>query len=197
MLWLITANRTSSTRIKAASSPARPSPARLPTMELRSAWTAKALGGTTCSSSVCGGASNTKRCICGPTTAFPMPAIPLDAIWTSTMVGAHTRALTALRPIRPTSRSCRSARQPKPGRRSTYRRGNSVQTIGATSVIDESSLPSVALILEGITALLQEVAQTFRAQLLASSLFIPSNESIEPQSQLEIEDVCTKIGEVI
>src|SRR6266851_9308610 len=50
------------------------------------------------------------------------------------MVGAHTRALTALRPIRPTSRSCRSARQPKPGRRSTYRRGNSVQTIGATSL---------------------------------------------------------------
>src|SRR5208282_5727654 len=90
-------------------------------------------GGTTCSSSVCGGASNTKRCICGPTTAFPMPAIPLDAIWTSTMVGAHTQALTALRPIRPTSQSCRSARQPKPGRRSTYRRGNSVQTIGTTS----------------------------------------------------------------
>ena len=40
-----------------------------PTTASPSAWTAKAPGGTTCSSSGCGAASNTRRCICGPTTA--------------------------------------------------------------------------------------------------------------------------------
>ena len=43
------------------------------------------------------------------------------------------RALTARRPIKPTSPRCPSAWQPKPGRRSTYRRGKSVQTTGTTS----------------------------------------------------------------
>jgi Fe-Mn family superoxide dismutase len=43
--------------------------------------------------------------------------------------------LTAPRPIRPTSRCCPSAPQPNPGRSSTYRRGKSVQTIGATAII--------------------------------------------------------------
>jgi hypothetical protein len=51
-----------------------------------------------------------------------------------TTADAPTRALTALRPIRRTSRRCPSARQPNPGRGSTYRRGNSVQTNGATAV---------------------------------------------------------------
>jgi putative transposase len=49
-------------------------------------------------------------------------------------VSAHARALTARRPIRRTSRRCPSARQLNPGRASTYRRGNSVQTIGATAI---------------------------------------------------------------
>ena len=40
-----------------------------------SAWTAKALGGTTCSSSGCGAASNTRRCIYGPTKASATPAL--------------------------------------------------------------------------------------------------------------------------
>jgi putative transposase len=44
----------------------------------------------------------------------------------------HTRALTELRPIRSTSRSCRSAwRHSQPGRRSTYGRGTFVQRVGA------------------------------------------------------------------
>jgi putative transposase len=43
------------------------------------------------------------------------------------------RALTAPPPITPTSPRCLSAWQPNPGRRSTYRRGNAVQTTGATS----------------------------------------------------------------
>jgi hypothetical protein len=41
--------------------------------------------------------------------------------------------LTAPPPITPTSPRCPSAWQPNPGRRSTYRRGNAVQTTGATS----------------------------------------------------------------
>ena len=47
--------------------------------------------------------------------------------------GVHTRALTAPHPIKPTSRRCLSAWQPNHGRRSTYRRGKSGQTSGATS----------------------------------------------------------------
>jgi len=49
------------------------------------------------------------------------------------MAGAHIRALTTRHLIRPTSSHCRSAWQPKPGSRSTYRRGDSVQTTGTSS----------------------------------------------------------------
>ena len=35
--------------------------------------------------------------------------------------------------LKPTSTRCGSARQPNPGRRSTYRRGDSAQTIGSSS----------------------------------------------------------------
>ena len=49
------------------------------------------------------------------------------------MADAHIRALTARRPIKPTSPRCPSAWQPKPGRRPTYRRGKSVQKTGTTS----------------------------------------------------------------
>src|SRR5262245_48112917 len=44
-----------------------------------------------------------------------------------TIPNVHTRALTAVRPIRLTSQRCRSARQHNNGRRSTYRRGFFVQ----------------------------------------------------------------------
>lgn len=50
--------------------------------------------------------------------------------------GDRIRALTDERPIKPTSdrrACCRSAWQPNPGRRSTYRSGKSVRTSGATS----------------------------------------------------------------
>ncbi|WP_283810642.1 fatty acid desaturase [Bradyrhizobium frederickii] len=43
--------------------------------------------------------------------------------------------MTAAHRIKPTSPRCRSARQPNPGRGSTYRRGYSVQTTGASSHI--------------------------------------------------------------
>src|SRR5437764_8716057 len=52
---------------------------------LRSAWTARELGATTCSSSGCGAASNTRRCICGLTTASARPALRSVATSTSTI----------------------------------------------------------------------------------------------------------------
>src|SRR6516162_2215289 len=96
---------------------------------------AKALGVTMCLLSVCGEASNTRRCICELTRASVKPAAPLDSISTSTIASVHIRALTALRRTRLTSPSCPSAWQPNPGRGSTYRRGNSVQRIGTTAVV--------------------------------------------------------------
>ncbi|WP_347338984.1 IS110 family transposase [Bradyrhizobium frederickii] len=59
----------------------------------------------------------------------------MAAIWTSTIAAVHIRALTAAHRIKPTSPRCRSARQPNPGRGSTYRRGYSVQTTGASSML--------------------------------------------------------------
>src|SRR5215210_5989917 len=50
------------------------------------------------------------------------------------MADVRTRALTAARLIKPTSTSCPSAWQLNPGRRSTYRRGETVRTTGTTSV---------------------------------------------------------------
>src|SRR6516162_7786681 len=54
---------------------------------------------------------------------------------TSTTAIGLIRALTDARPIKPTSTRCLSARRPNPGRGSTYRRGNSVQTTAATSIV--------------------------------------------------------------
>jgi putative transposase len=50
------------------------------------------------------------------------------------------RALTDARPIKPSSTRCLSARRPNPGRGSTYRRGNSVQTTAATSLLPDSKM---------------------------------------------------------
>src|SRR5664280_236600 len=71
--------------------------------------------------------------VCTPTTASARPALRSAATCTSTTAGDHIRALTARHPIKPTSRRCPAAWQPNPGRRSTYRRGDSVQTTGTTS----------------------------------------------------------------
>src|ERR1019366_7218198 len=60
MLWLVTESRKFSTRTRA-----RSSPACSPATASPSAWTAKGLGGTMSSSSGCGAASSTRRCICG------------------------------------------------------------------------------------------------------------------------------------
>src|SRR5665648_372082 len=97
---------------------------------LPSAWTARAPGGTTSSSSGCGAASNTRRFISRPTTASARPAPQSVATWTSTTAADRIRALTEPHPIKPTSPRCQSAWQPNPGRRSPYRCGNSVQITG-------------------------------------------------------------------
>src|SRR5450631_1676386 len=102
-----------------------------------SAWTARAPGGTTSSSSGCGVASSTRRCISELTTPRPRRAHRSGVTSTSTIADDRIRVLTAPPPITPTSPRCPSAWQPNPGGRSTYRRGNSVQTTGATSVDDE------------------------------------------------------------
>src|SRR5712672_1210831 len=73
----------------------RPSPACSPTTTLRSAWTEKGRGATMSSSSGCGAASNMRRCICGPTKASAMPALPSEATSVFIMNDARTRALTA------------------------------------------------------------------------------------------------------
>jgi len=72
--------------------PAPPSPEHSSTTALRSAWMARVLGGTMCSSSDCGAASSTRRSICGPTTASPTPVIRLAVIGLLQRAGAHTRA---------------------------------------------------------------------------------------------------------
>jgi hypothetical protein len=50
----------------------------------------KAPDGITCSSSVCGAASNTRRCICGPTTASTRPALRSVNTWTFTTAHQNT-----------------------------------------------------------------------------------------------------------
>src|SRR5450631_3194065 len=85
MPWLVTASRRYSTPTRARSSPARHSPACSPATPSPSAWMARAPGATTCSSSDCGAASNTRRCTCEPTTTSARPAPRSADISISTM----------------------------------------------------------------------------------------------------------------
>ena len=126
------------TPTRARSSPARPSPACSPATASPSAWTARAPGATTCSSKGCGAASNTRRSICTPTKASARRATRSADTWISIMAADRIRALTTPHPIKPTSTSRHSAWRPNPGRRSTYRRGDSVQTTGTSSQLGGS-----------------------------------------------------------
>ena len=78
VLWrmpsLATRGRTFSIPTRARSSRALRSPACSPVMASPSAWMARTPGATTCSSSGCGAASNTRRSICAHTTPCPTPA---------------------------------------------------------------------------------------------------------------------------
>ena len=85
--------------------PVRPSPPCSPATASPSAWTAKGPGGIMCSSSGCGEASNTRRCICGPTKASAKHAFRSAVISTFIIAAAHIRALTAAPRIKPTSTS--------------------------------------------------------------------------------------------
>jgi len=137
----VMAGRKSSTPTRVRSSRAWRSPVCLPATASPSAWMAKGPGGTTCSLSGCGVASNTRRSICEPMKASARPVARLADISTSTIAVAHIRALTTAPRIKPTSIFLRSARRPNPGRGSTYRRGIFVQTTGTGSYAFGSNPP--------------------------------------------------------
>src|SRR5438309_2616748 len=101
---------------------------------------AKEHGGTTCSSSGCGAASNTRRYICGPTKASAKRGTRSAVTSTSIIAAVHIRALTATHRIKPTSTRRQSAWRLNLGRCSTYRRGDSVQTAGTSSDHYEEAL---------------------------------------------------------
>src|SRR5258708_31593053 len=134
MPWHAMAGRRSSTPTRVRSSPAQLLPACSPARASPSAWTATGPGGIMCSSNGCGAASNTRRYICEPTKPSARRATRSADISTFIIAVAPIRVLTAARRIKPTSPRWRSVRQPNPGRRSTYRRGDSVQTTGTSSV---------------------------------------------------------------
>src|SRR3984893_15220209 len=84
------------------------------------------------------------------------------------MAGVHTRALTAARPIKPTSPRCHSAWQPNPGRGSTYRRGKSVQTIGTSCMLwnmvtsEANVVPNLCVVVVKLTNALDECIDVWR-----------------------------------
>src|SRR5258705_13762644 len=102
-------------------------------------------GGTTCSSSGCGAASNTRRYICGPTKALAKRGTRSAVTSTSIIAAVHIRALTATHRIKPTSTRCQSAWWLNLGRCSTYRRGDSVQTAGTSSEFASYSFLAVTI----------------------------------------------------
>jgi putative transposase len=65
---------------------------------IRTAWTARASGGTTSSSSGCGGRLSTRRPISGPTTACRRPRPTWQPICISTTHAGRIRRLTARPP---------------------------------------------------------------------------------------------------
>src|SRR5712664_614953 len=134
MLSRVMAGRKSSTPTRARSLPVRPLPAFSPTTASPSAWMAKELGETTYSLRGCGRASNTRRSICEPTKQSARHEARLVGISTFTTGDDRIRVLTTAPRIKPTSIFLRSARRLNPGRGSTYRRGDSVQTTGTSSL---------------------------------------------------------------
>ena len=87
---------------KGASSPVKRSPTCSRATPLRSAWMA-ADGWTTCSSSVCGVASSTRTCTCGPTKRPPSFGQDWPATSVSTTPSAVTAHWTDVPPMRCTS----------------------------------------------------------------------------------------------
>ena len=94
-------------------------------------WMARADGWTTCSSNVCGAASSTRTCTCGPTKRPPSFGQDWPATSVSTTPGAVTAHWTDAPPMRCTSTSPRFGSL-KPEEDSTYR---TVQFPGSISAI--------------------------------------------------------------
>jgi putative transposase len=100
---------------------------------IASAWTARAHGATTSSSSGCGAASNTRKYTSEHTKPSARLAPRSATTSISTMAADRIRALTTPHQIKPTSPRCQSVWQPNQGRGSTYQGGKSVQTTGTSS----------------------------------------------------------------
>src|ERR1700692_2723215 len=80
-----------------------------------------------------------RRSICELTKPSARRELRLAGISTFTTADVPSRVLTAAPRIKPTSTRCHSAWQPKPGRGSTYRRGDFVQTSGTSLFFDHSA----------------------------------------------------------
>ena len=80
---------------------------------MRSAWMARADGWTTCSSNVCGAASSTRTCTCGPTKRPPSFGQDWPATSVSTTPGAVTAHWTDAPPMRCTSTRLTAIWQPE------------------------------------------------------------------------------------
>jgi putative transposase len=102
-LWRNMASRKSSTRIRAANSPAPSSQACCSKAASPSAWTAKVRGVTMSLSNGFGGRSNTRRSISEHTIRCPRLELRSAPIWVFIIAEGHIRASTGRRPIRPTS----------------------------------------------------------------------------------------------
>src|SRR5258705_12988685 len=146
-------------------------------------------GGTTCSSSGCGAASNTRRYICGPTKALAKRGTRSAVTSTSIIAAVHIRALTATHRIKPTSTRCQSAWWLNLGRCSTYRRGDSVQTAGTSSHAGPSGVLFIGPVIQPIDLFVKlrwerldprskffsdELLQDLREGIALAEILIPS-----------------------
>ena len=134
--WLVTASRRSSTRTRAVSSRARRSPAFWRATASRSAWMERALGGSTFVERLWRSVKYEEVYLKAYDSAGEARASIGKYLEFYNGRRPHS-SLDGVTPIGPTSTTtrCRSARQPNPGRGSTYQSGNSVQTTGATSLV--------------------------------------------------------------
>ena len=116
-----------------------------------SAWTARAPGATTSSSSGSGGQSNTRRSTSEPTPASARPAPRSAGIWASTTAGGRIRGLTGKRPTRHTSTGA-AIRGSLKRAGATYA-AQGVQTNRATSDGREAGLRVQARVVVGMVQL--------------------------------------------
>ena|SRR5882724_444066 len=132
---IATAHPRSSIPIRAASSPAKRSPACSSSMASRSAWTARVAGATTCLWNGFGNPSSMKKSTCAPTTRYHTPKLRSAGTSPSTTHVDRTAGLRGEHRIRFTStRCCPYPRQHDYAENPLIQTGLAVQTSGATSL---------------------------------------------------------------